>query len=89
MKAYTLHIRNEACINQTWTLTNANGEKEEYYAIEGSPRITGTDELVEPEFATMLEQFVQMVDCDEDEVVEFDVDLKTNSVSNVTRTAIG
>lgn len=85
------HIRDEGTINQEWTLIDNQGNEHRFYAIEGSPQDSLSDELVEdvdPQLSEALTTLAYEPFCDEDEVTEWDVDLISSKVSNINKEPI-
>lgn len=75
-------IRLEGNTNRNWTLTKSDGSTEKYYSIEGSPQRDGDDARVY-DYDTKLAEFLDKIstswfEVDDDEVVEYTVDLVNN-----------
>lgn len=89
------HVRLEGSVNQFWDMTREDGTVDEFYAIEGSPRYSLTNGVVhphcddfvhnfDPKLSDQLFDLSCLEECDEDQCIEFDVEL--NDLGAVTIT---
>lgn len=76
-------VRLEGGINREWTLLKEDGTGEVFYSIEGSPQYADNDKRVfdyDEELGTLLERVSDLFPVEEDETIEYEVDLLTQKV---------
>ena len=85
MNNYVLaHVRLEGHVNQIWYMVKPDGTQDEFYAYESSPCDGRDDSYVwetDPALSDLLLRLLDLVESDEDDEVEFTVDLITGKVT--------